>query len=1178
MRTLVAAALLAAASPALAADPTLSMTLAPDSVGVDTLSELVLTVGADSGNTGLGFELTLPTEVDFAPLEPTTTCDADAAIGGKTLTVSAGRVAQTCEVRAWVTSSALGTHTLTTGALFTDAGSFGSATDDLGVVAALPWTASFVPSAVPLTDTATFLIEFPAGGGTANGAVFSAELPSELVPDGTPYTTCPGAVVEVRGSTVLFGRSDLDTSSAACAVMVDLQAVAAGSSVVVTSPLTMDSGAGDNGAVFGTIDVSADAVRAVIVNDPVSPGGTAALEITLTNFDRNFVASDIALDLDLDALLSGLSAASLPTDPCGAGSSLSGTSVIALASGFLTPSDSCTFTVPLDVPSAATAGGYTTTTSAASLMLDGQADTWAAAPVTLDVSTAPTLDLSVAPTAAAPGDEVVFTWTLSNPDQTQAIVDGAFLQEVDSLGGFTAVLPTAGFCGSGSQLLFVAQGNDPARFSASGLELAADGTCAFSATVTLPAGLSAGLALLPLERVTATLDPAGTAVFGEATGASLEIGATPRLSIDLNPGAVQAGEPVTATFTLGAGEGGDLSDLAFTLDLEAGLTGLTASTLPADDSCGTGSTVTGTSTLTFSGGSVPAGDSCSFDVELAVPGDAAAGEYTLTTSAIGAMAGGSAVSGEPVSAVLTVAEITLDLAFAPSLVSPGDTFVATWTLENSRAEEAVSVQMNSSLLASLPGATARVLNNPPCSANSNFAVNSGLLVLLEPNLAASSTCTFSAEITLPADIEGGDVVHQVADLTGFFSATPFEVQGGEATLSIVEPLDWRGSVLSEAHPTQAATVEIFINNATGEAATDVAFSMDLDAALTGLVAEGLPTSDPCGTGSTLSGTSTVTLAGGTLAASQSCTLTFDVRVPASATSGTNVPIVTSELTATIATEAETATALTVTLVLPVACRDGYGPSGADCVDLDECDLGTDDCHELASCANTVGTFTCTCDAGTTGNGVACDDIDECDLGTDDCAADATCTNSPTTFSCACDDGFAGDGVTSCDPICGDGLIAGTEECDDEDTDAGDGCDTSCLLEEGWACSGEPSVCTETCGDGVLDDGEDCDDANTDAGDGCTGSCEIEAGWACTGEPSDCAETCGDGALDAGEDCDDGNTDADDGCDSSCQVEEGWVCEDGVCDQEGCGCSVAGPQSLGWLVLVLPIALRRRLSA
>ncbi|XP_072022656.1 thrombospondin-1-like [Amphiura filiformis] len=45
-------------------------------------------------------------------------------------------------------------------------------------------------------------------------------------------------------------------------------------------------------------------------------------------------------------------------------------------------------------------------------------------------------------------------------------------------------------------------------------------------------------------------------------------------------------------------------------------------------------------------------------------------------------------------------------------------------------------------------------------------------------------------------------------------------------------------------------------------------------------------------------------------------------------------------------------------------------------DIDECALSTDNCDANAACTNTVGSFTCACDAGYSGDGIICTDIDE----------------------------------------------------------------------------------------------------------------------------------------------------------------------------------------------------------
>ena len=40
-------------------------------------------------------------------------------------------------------------------------------------------------------------------------------------------------------------------------------------------------------------------------------------------------------------------------------------------------------------------------------------------------------------------------------------------------------------------------------------------------------------------------------------------------------------------------------------------------------------------------------------------------------------------------------------------------------------------------------------------------------------------------------------------------------------------------------------------------------------------------------------------------------------------------------------------------------------------DNNECTLGTNNCHNNATCTNTDGSFTCACNTGYTGNGVTC---------------------------------------------------------------------------------------------------------------------------------------------------------------------------------------------------------------
>jgi hypothetical protein len=111
------------------------------------------------------------------------------------------------------------------------------------------------------------------------------------------------------------------------------------------------------------------------------------------------------------------------------------------------------------------------------------------------------------------------------------------------------------------------------------------------------------------------------------------------------------------------------------------------------------------------------------------------------------------------------------------------------------------------------------------------------------------------------------------------------------------------------------------------------------------------------------------------------------------------------------------------------CGEGYitKPNGL-CVDINECDEGTDNCDPRASCLNFKGYFECRCPTTLVGDGITCSDpmcdpgyardatgrctdVNECELGTDDCSADASCSNTAGSFACRCKPGFVGDGVT-----------------------------------------------------------------------------------------------------------------------------------------------------------------------
>jgi len=144
-------------------------------------------------------------------------------------------------------------------------------------------------------------------------------------------------------------------------------------------------------------------------------------------------------------------------------------------------------------------------------------------------------------------------------------------------------------------------------------------------------------------------------------------------------------------------------------------------------------------------------------------------------------------------------------------------------------------------------------------------------------------------------------------------------------------------------------------------------------------------------------------------------------------------------------------------------------------------------------------------------------------------------------------------------VCGNGMLQGAETCDPP----------------GVAVPPNQNVCRvgcTFCGDNLVQSGEDCDDGNSNNGDGCRNDCSFPPPPLCGNGAVDAPETCdppgsdppplggnlcrtdcsycGDGTADAGEACDDGNMVDDDQCANSCTAGPG--------QQTLCGDDIVGP--------------------
>lgn len=78
-----------------------------------------------------------------------------------------------------------------------------------------------------------------------------------------------------------------------------------------------------------------------------------------------------------------------------------------------------------------------------------------------------------------------------------------------------------------------------------------------------------------------------------------------------------------------------------------------------------------------------------------------------------------------------------------------------------------------------------------------------------------------------------------------------------------------------------------------------------------------------------------------------------------------------------------------------------------CNDINECQSGQHDCDYNAQCLNSIGSYSCQCNAGFEGNGFICDNAKSCENVT--CDENAECVQENGIAECKCIKGFSGNG-------------------------------------------------------------------------------------------------------------------------------------------------------------------------
>ncbi|MCC2606111.1 tandem-95 repeat protein [Planctobacterium marinum] len=822
----------------MAGDPNFTAAFSPSTIAPGASSTLTFTIDNTSNDTALSeaaFSATLPAGVSISA-SPNATTDCHSAQisapgGGTSISLSGGRIGTgvSCTYSLVVTSTTVGTHSLTTGTLTSGAGSHTTANADITVSSSLPsLSLSASPVSVSPGDitTLTYTIDNSHSGSNATFVDFTHLLNNgfELATSPEFSHNCPLRTI----STFVLGSFAISTSGqsvtandvevnagASCTATVNVKAPAEiGSYHLETGTLSSSAGTSGPASTLVAVEnsITNGSVMAASFSEEASPGETITLDFELVNIDRENNIDGLNFTADLNATLSGLVATVLPSSGfCGAGSTISGSSNLSVTNVSLASEDTCTFSVTVLVPSNAAAGDYTFTSSTINLTR-GVATTSTAASATLRVRKAPLLSMQFLSSSVAPEEDVTLRFNVTNTDSANPVSDITFsVLTTDGLAGFVAkTLPTANYCGSGSSSSTISESSGTITgFSMNSGSLSAGANCTFDVVLTVPDNAQSGTYSFSSSSGTATVS--GTSLgIGEAS-TQLSVVAAPSMSFSVAEGNVVPGGTITLNFSLNYSENAtaDATNVGFTVNLDTALAGLAAVSSAQNDVCGSGSSISGTSNLSATGITMSAGESCNITVTALVPSSAGAGSVTISTSIVNATVSSSNVTSASVSGNFAVTGLSISHQFLSDPALPSSDVVIRYTISNdANASAATAIQFSHDLSAIISGTVVNgALPSTPCNGSSTVTGTTNLS-FSGGELQTGSNCSFDVTVAIPANTDGiynsstsqGSATVNSANTT--FSAS--------STFLNVVPLTVLLST-SESSPTSSSDIPLFIS-------------------------------------------------------------------------------------------------------------------------------------------------------------------------------------------------------------------------------------------------------------------------------------------------------------------------------------------------------------------------------
>ena len=783
------------------------------------------------------------------------------AASASSLTFSGGSVAagQSCTLSVEV-------QALRSGALTNRSGELTSELPVATPGASATLTVNEAPPSVTLSfDPATIRqggvsrLTYGLGNGAAVGAsevALSDTLPANVVVAFAPdaQTTCTGDTVEAMagGNTITYTGGTVDAGGT-CTIMVDVTSAVAGSYSNSTESVASSLGASTAASATLTVTAAdAPVFTKAFLPATVDPGEVSTLTFTIDNGANAIEVTTMAFT---DAFPDGMTVADPPSASTTCGGTFApavGETSLAFTGGSVAVGQSCTLSVEVQ---ALRPGALVNTSD--DLTSDLPVTT-AGASATLTVNEAPlTVSMMFDLATIRQGDVSTLTYALGNG----ALVGASEVSLSDMLPADLVVADAPGAsttCAGGT--LTAAAGGD--RITYTGGTVDAGGACTIMVDVT---SAVAGSYSNSTESVISSL---GT---GTAASATLTVTAAdaPVFTKAFLPATVDPGEVSTLTFTINNGANAiEVTTMAFTDAFPDGL--VVAGTPNVQNDCGgTFAPAASASSLTFSGGSVAAGQSCTLSVEVqALRSGALVNISDDLTSDLPVTTAGA-------SATLTVNEapLTVSMMFDLATIRQGDVSTLTYALGNGALVGASEVSLSDMLPADLVVADAPGASTTCAGGTLMAAAGGDRITYTGGTVDAGGACTIMVDVTSAVAGSYSNSTESVASSLGASTAA-------SATLTVTAadaPVFTKAFLPATVDPGEVSTLTFTIDN--GANAIEVTTMAFTDAFPDGLVVAGTPNvqNDCGGTFVPAASASSLTFSGGSVAAGQSCTLSVEVQ-------------------------------------------------------------------------------------------------------------------------------------------------------------------------------------------------------------------------------------------------------------------------------------------------------------